>query len=212
MDFMQENCLLNVLYTCDDIKRHKQIQVGAFRFALGELLGAQAVGRIPGADFVVPVPQSGLYYAMGLAKALHIPYLQAIVKENPLMRTFKEQPHRRETLVDGQLMIMPSLLEGKDVIVVDEAIFTGVALRVICGKLKDSGVRKIFLCIPTPPCRRPCGQLPKGELLAAQMPLDEMAAYFGADGVIFQSEENFRMMMAQYETLSIRCFLAQTQE
>ena len=203
-----KTCALSVIYTCNAIESKDQVPVGRFRLELGEALGEDKKHLIPPADCVVPIPQSGMYYAMGLAKVIKVPYLQAIVKWNEHERTLsKEQDVRKNTMTKG-LLLIPQFLEGRRVIIVDEAIFTGLTIKLVCEKLREAGVKEIHICIPTAPCIHPCPALPKKDLISSQMSIPEMVEYFGADSLTFQSEEMFdRMMKLQQNDFCVDCFL-----
>ena len=59
------------------------------------------------------------------------------------------------------------LLKGKKVAVVDEAIFTGTTLKVVCEMLWSCGVERVYVCIPTPISKHMCQQYiqPERELI-----------------------------------------------
>ena len=74
--------------------------------------------------------------------------------------------------------------------IIDEAIFTGITLKVVCDMLKACSVGKMSIFIPTPLCRHRCAQYvqPDRMLLAEEMDKEDIKRYFGADELYFQSE------------------------
>lgn len=209
-----KTCALSVIYTCNAIESKDQVPVGRFRLELGEALGEEKKDLIPDADAVVPIPQSGLYYAMGLAKVIGIPYLQAIVKWNEKdkalskERTLSKDQDLRKATMTKELLLIPQFLDGRRVILVDEAIFTGLTIKLVCEKLRENGVKEIHICIPTAPCIHPCPALPKRDLISSNMSIEEMVEYFGADSLTFQSEKMFdTLMRKQYNNFCVDCFL-----
>ena len=103
--------------------------------------------------------------------------------------------------------LSPDLLKGKRVVLVDEAVFTGTTLRLVCEKLRTEGVASIYICIPTSPCVRPCPALPQTDLLAQRLSPDEMRQHFQADGLWFLDADTFRSHTAQFGPVCTRCFL-----
>ena len=145
---------------------------------LGDQLRAQRPDNL---DFVVPVPNSGLYYAMGLSHAAGIPYLQALVKPCGSKRTLPESDlEKRGQMIEQSITLLPNLIQGKRVVLVDEAIFTGTTLRLVCGKLRRCGAAGIYICIPTSPCVSPCPLLPQKSLLAQRLSPEELTKFIAA--------------------------------
>ena len=202
-------CALSVIYTCNAIETKDQVPVGRFRLELGEALGEDKKDTFPkDLDCVVPIPQSGMYYAMGLAKVIEVPYLQAIVKWDEKKRTLSTNQDMRKATMTKELILIPQFLEGRKIILVDEAIFTGLTIKLVCENLREHGVGEIHICIPTAPCIHPCPALPKRDLISSRMSIPEMVEYFGADSLTFQSEEVFdRHMKKQYQSFCVDCFL-----
>ena len=74
-------------------------------------------------------------------------------------------------------------LQGKQVVVVDEAIFMGTTLRIVCQMLREAGAAKAHIAIPTPMSNCRCAQyvLPAMPSLADSMPPSKILDYFGAE-------------------------------
>src|SRR5699024_1449616 len=121
-----------LLYTCSPAELEGKVQIGHFRYQLGKLLAETLKsGFSETLDYVVPIPNSGLYYAMGVAEALGVPYLQALIKRDGQRRSLQEQDMKvREQMIRENIALLPGLLEGKSVALVDEAIFTGITLKI----------------------------------------------------------------------------------
>lgn len=204
-----QNCALRLIYTCNPIDVEHGIHIGSFRHALGEELGRQVLPHLsPAPDYVVPVPNSGLYYAMGFSKATGIPYIQALVKIREGERTLAETDLvKRGKMIRRNLVLLPDVLRGKRVVLVDEAIFTGTTLRLVCEKLRGEGVASVSICIPTSPCVGDCPALPQKELLARRMSPGEMCRDFQADGLWFLESGAFRRHTSQFGAVCTRCFL-----
>ncbi len=184
--------------------------VGQYRYQLGKSLGT----CIPSAviheiDYVVPVPSSGLYYAMGLAEAIRVPYLQALVKSDSETRSFQiSDPGLRKKMIRDKIHAIPQLLCGKSLALVDEAVFTGVTLRIVCDMVRACGAKKIYICIPTPFEKKECRQYvqPERKLLAEEAGDQTLEAYFQADGVFFQSHNVFLESVGDIRGICSECF------
>lgn len=207
---LKETCGLRLLYTCSPIELEGRAQVGGFRYRLGRLLGDQVSIQLKDQlDYVVPIPNSGLYYAMGAAESLNVPYLQALVKRDGRQRTLWEPDQQmRERMILDNMMLLPGLLEGKRIALVDEAIFTGTTLRTVCHQLKRQGVANIHILIPTAPCASSCPYecLPQRDLLAQKMTLPEMKEYFGAASLTFLSYTDLCQFTDGFQRVCLNCF------
>lgn len=84
-------------------------------------------------------------------------------------------------------------LQGKQVVVVDEAIFMGTTLRIVCQMLREAGAAKAHIAIPTPMSNCRCAQyvLPAMPSLADSMPPSKMLDYFGADSLTYIPGQSF---------------------
>ena len=204
----KQNCAFRLIYTCSPVDVENGIHIGSYRYYLGTKLGDQLRAQLPdNLDFVVPVPNSGLYYAMGLSHAAGIPYLQALVKPCGSKRTLPESDLvKRGQMIEQSITLLPNLIQGKRVVLVDEAIFTGTTLRLVCGKLRRCGAAGIYICIPTSPCVSPCPLLPQKSLLAQRLSPEEMRRFFQADGLWFLDSDTFRSNTAQFGPVCTRCF------
>lgn len=87
------------------------------------------------------VPATGICYAEGLAKGLGKPMVNALEKlHRPNNRTLCfADVERRTGLIRDHLKLTGEDLQGKQVVVVDEAIFTGTDARIVCQMLREGG-------------------------------------------------------------------------
>lgn len=184
--------------------------VGQYRYRLGKSLGTCIpTAIIREIDYVVPVPSSGLYYAMGLAEEIRVPYLQALVKSDSETRSFQiSDPGLREKMIRDKIHAIPQLLSGKSLALVDEAVFTGVTLKIVCDMVRACGAKKIYICIPTPFEKKECRQYvqPERRLLSEEVGDQTLEAYFQADGIFFQSHRVFLESIADIQGICFECF------
>lgn len=182
----QMSCIFRLIYKSKPDESLYGVNVGSFRYHIGTLL-AKAVPEeyVKNSDCVVPVPNSGLYYAMGLAAATGKPYIQGLTKTDP-QRSFNiGKLEDRERVLEAKIVPIRELVAGKEILLVDEAIFTGTTLRVVCDMLKACGTKAIHICIPTPICYSRCQQYmqPNRAVLTEQVLPEELAEFFRVESV-----------------------------
>jgi amidophosphoribosyltransferase len=154
---------------------------------MGEQLALQAPVE---ADMVMGVPESGVPAAEGFARVSGIPYGQGLVKNRYIGRSFIAPSQAlRDSAVRMKLNPLRENIAGKRVIVIDDSIVRGTTQRQLVKMLREAGVAEVHLRITSPPVRWPCfygidtGN--RGELLAAQLTVDEIRDYFGADSLAY---------------------------
>lgn len=209
----QMHCVFRLIYKSSPASEELSRNVGAYRFHLGKLLASSVPkGVIEALDCVVPVPSSGMYYAMGLAAELGVPYIQGLLKPDSHIRSFQlaDLGLRMQTIRDKIIPII-ELIRGKNIVLVDEAIFTGVTLKVVCDMLKGCGVGKVYICIPTPLCSNHCQQYvqPERVLLSEELKAEEIKDYFGVEGVYFQDYDCFQETVSDQSHICYECFRSQ---
>ncbi len=108
-------------------------------------------------------------------------------------------------MIRDKICIIPELLHNKTIALVDEAIFTGTTLRVVCDMIKACGVKDIFILIPTPLSKSRCRQyvMPNREILSEKV--SDMEEYFGARKVIFQTEKEYGDVMKTIPNICYEC-------
>ncbi|MCI6086326.1 MAG: sugar nucleotide-binding protein [Selenomonas sp.] len=206
----QMHCVFRLIYKSRPYATELGQNVARYRYQLGCTLAQQLPPDITmRANCVMPVPNSGLYYAMGLASALHLPYIQGLVKPDSGVRSFQlaDIALRTQTIRE-KITPIAEMVKGRNILLVDEAIFTGVTLKVVCDMLKGCGAGKIYICIPTPICECHCHQYvqPERDLLFDVMEQGEIKDYFGATGVFFQDYDTFRDTLKHQSQICYECF------
>ena len=144
------------------------------------------------ADFVIPVPDSGVSAALGYAQESGIPFEMGIVRNHYVGRTFIEPTQaRRDMKVKLKLSPIGSLLSGKRVVVIDDSLVRGTTAKRIIRILKDAGVKEVHMCITSPtiehPCRYGIDTPSYEELISANKSVEEIREYIGADSLSFLS-------------------------
>lgn len=184
----QQSCSFELVYKQAPLSMVENVRVADFRIRLGRAL-ARNMDVIPDdIDYIVPVPESGLYYAMGFSEYSKIPYLQALIKQNRLKRSFQlASIEDREAVLKDNIVPIKELIEGKHVALIDEAIFTGITMRTLCDEVKACGALSVDVFIPTPVCATRCayGVQPHRAMLAESVPVDSMSEHFRIRSIHF---------------------------
>jgi amidophosphoribosyltransferase len=159
------------------------------RVRMGELLSEQA--PVEG-DLVIGVPESGIPAAEGYARASGIPYGQGLVKNRYIGRTFIAPTQELRALgVRMKLNPLRDSIEGNRLIVVDDSIVRGTTTRSMVKMLREAGAAEIHMRISSPPYRWPCfygmDTGTRGELLAANLTVDEIRDYLAVDSLSYLS-------------------------
>ena len=163
-----------------------------------ELLGRQ-LARECGvdADVVVPVPDSGVSAAIGYAAESGIPYQMGLIRNHYVGRTFIEPKQSiRDFGVKLKLNPVRHLIEGRRVVLVDDSLVRGTTSRKIVRMMRQARAREVHMRISCPPTISPCyygvDTPDKGELIAANQPLEEIRGYIEADSLAYLSMEGLK--------------------
>lgn len=183
--------------------------VYSVRKRLGEQLAIEH--PVKDADFVVPIPDSGMYAALGYAKKLSLPFEIGLIRNHYIGRTFI-QPTQfiRDFRVRVKLNPIRDILKGKKVVVVEDSIVRGTTSRNRIEVLREAGVKEIHLRISCPPIVSPCYygiDFPdKKELIAANKTVKEVADFIQVDSLEYLSLEGMLGVMKSGKDFCSACF------
>jgi amidophosphoribosyltransferase len=157
--------------------------------------GAQLAKEHPvEADVVVPVPDSGVFAALGYARESGIPYQFGLVRNHYVGRTFIEP---RQTIrnfgVKVKLNPVRELVAGKRVVLIDDSIVRGTTSKKIVRILKQFGAKEVHMRISSPPTTGPCyygiDTPQRRDLIASAQSVEEIRAFIEADSLGYLSED-----------------------
>jgi amidophosphoribosyltransferase len=146
------------------------------------------------ADVVVPVPDSGMYAALGYAEESKIPFALGLVRNHYVGRTFIEPKQAiRHFGVKVKLNPVREVVEGKRVILVDDSIVRGTTSRKIVRMLREAGAREVHVRVSSPPTVKSChygiDTPTRQELIAANKSVEEIRQFIEADTLGYLSAE-----------------------
>ncbi len=167
------------------------------------------------ADVVIPVPDSAVPAAIGFAEVSRIPFDNGFIKNRYIHRTFIRPAQRlRERDIDIKLNVLPSVLKGKRVIIVDDSIVRGTTAKKIIAKVRRAGAKKVYLLVSSPPVMYPdfygINTPDQSELIATRMKIRDIAKHIGADSVKYLSYRGLIQATGLSEELfNTSCFTGQ---
>jgi amidophosphoribosyltransferase len=92
-----------------------------------------------------------------------------------------------------KLNLIPELVKGKRVIIVDDSIVRGTTCKARVNNLKEAGAKEVHVLVSCPPHMNPCVygiDFPdRKKLMAANHSLEEICSYLNADSLGYLSME-----------------------
>ncbi len=157
--------------------------------------GAQLAREHPvDADVVIPVPDSGVFAALGYAQESGIPFEVGLVRNHYVGRTFIEPKQTiRNFGVKVKLNPIREIISGKRVILIDDSIVRGTTSKKIVRMLKQFGAKEVHMRVSSPPTTGPCyygiDTPQRRELIASSQSVEEIRRFIDADSLGYLSEE-----------------------
>ena len=205
----QGNCVFEHIY----FSRPDSILDGNLVYSTRMAMGAELAKEYPvQADVVIGVPDSATASAVGYSQESGIQFGEGLVKNRYVGRTFILPDQRlRELGVRRKLNILPQVLEGKRVVVVDDSIVRGTTTPHVVKLLRRGGAKEVHLRSCAPPIVSPChfgvDMATKDELLAANMSVDQIKEFIGADSLGYLSQEGLlRSVKGEKGKYCMGCF------
>ncbi|MFH1507107.1 MAG: amidophosphoribosyltransferase [Candidatus Omnitrophota bacterium] len=179
------------------------------RRALGENLAREYPVD---ADLVMPVPDSGIFAALGFARQSKIQFEMGMIRNHYIGRTFI-QPSQfiRDFRVKIKLNPVKDILKGKRVVVVEDSIVRGTTSRARVKNIRDAGARQVHMRVSCPPLKFPCFygiDFPtKKELIASKYSLEKIRDFIRLDSLEYLSLEGMlKSMQQKREEFCTACF------
>ncbi len=178
------------------------------RTELGRQLAIEHPAR---ADVVVPIPDSGVLAGIGYAEQSQLPLHLGFIRNHYVGRTFiMPSSDGRRTSADLKLSVVPEVVRGRRVVVIDDSIIRGNTCRKRMEALRMAGATEVHLRISCPPTRHPCYfgiDFPdRAELVASDRTVDEVRRLVGADSLGYLGLEGLQRSLAGPEAYCMGCF------
>jgi amidophosphoribosyltransferase len=137
------------------------VSVAQARLRMGQNL-AKSDPLLEDPDFkknaiVVPVPDSGRSAAVGYANEAQIPYIEGLMKNRYVWRTFIMPGQKnRKAAVQEKLNPIKSVVKDKNIILIDDSIVRGNTTKQIIKLIKNAGAISVNVRISCPPVISAC--------------------------------------------------------
>ena len=182
-------CVFEFVYLARPDSRLRGRTVHEARREMGRLLAAEHPAD---ADMVIAVPTTGHSAAQGFSEVSGMPYGDGLYKNNYVGRTFIQPSQSlRDLGVKLKLNPLPDSIRGKRLVVVDDSIVRGTTTKQIVQALREAGATEVHIRITCPPIQWPCFygiDMPtRQELIAADLTVEQIRSYVGADSLGYLS-------------------------
>jgi amidophosphoribosyltransferase len=159
------------------------------RKAIGQQL---AIESPVDADFVVPVPDSGVPAAIGYAQQSGVPFELGIIRSHYVGRTFiQPSDGARHSGVKRKHNANRGLVQGKRIVLIDDSIVRGTTSMKIVEMMREAGASEVHFRVASPPTAHSCfygvDTPERSKLLAARMDIEPMREFINADSLAFVS-------------------------
>jgi amidophosphoribosyltransferase len=186
------SCVFEFVYFARPDSRVFGGSVDRARRALGRQLAKEWPAK--GADLVFSVPDSSNSAALGFAEESKLPYELALIRNHYVGRTFIQPTQAgRDAKVKVKYNPVKEVLNGKNVVMVDDSIVRGTTTRGLVAMVRAAGAKTVHLRVSSPPVTGPCyygiDTPSREELIAAKMTQPEIAAHLGVDSLGYLSLE-----------------------
>ena len=184
-------CIFEYIY----FARPDSVVGGRTVYDIRKQMGIQLAREAPAnADVIVPIPDSGVPAAIGFSQESGVRFELGIIRNHYVGRTFIEPEQRiRQLGVKLKHSANASVIRGNSIVLVDDSVVRGTTSKKIVQLMYEAGAREVHMRISSPPITHPDFygiDTPRREdLLAANMDLEGMRQFMGADSLAFLSVE-----------------------
>lgn len=163
--------------------------VYSVRFDIGRTLARENPVDV---DIISPVPDSGTTSSIGYAFESGIPYIEALIKNRYVGRTFIMPEQRsRELSVKLKMNALKENVKGKRVLLIDDSIVRGTTSRRIVDLVRKAGAREVHFRVGSPPIISPCyfgiDMSTREELIASSKTIEDIRKTINADSLAYLS-------------------------
>lgn len=163
------------------------------------------------ADIVISVPDSGTAAAIGYSEAAGIPFMEGLVKNRYVGRTFIQPKQRmREIGVALKLNVLQDMVKDKRVVMVDDSIVRGTTSGNLVRMLKDAGALEVHFRVSSPPVQYPChfgiDTPSRDNLVGANYSVEQIRDRIEADSLGFLSIDGLIEAVGKDRSYCHACF------
>lgn len=215
----QRGCLFRMVYSVRPDMLVLGQNASEFRIGAGERLAQDS--PIPkDIDCIVPIPESGIYSATGFAAGCGKPLFFGIIRDYFTEKTlYSSTVEERNRALKKKLIVVESIVRGKNIVIVDEAIISGSTIGFVVNELRRCGAGNIHVRIPSPVMSHFCDgrvlpqknllykELAKGKHISKKEFEKALAEKFNVESFSFLSLDSFLDVGHREEQFCHSCFL-----
>lgn len=202
------HCVFEFIY----FARPDSVIDGKLVYKVRENIGRELAREHPvDADVVSPVPDSGITSAIGYARESGTKYLEGLMKNRYIGRTFiLPGQEMRETAVRLKMNAIQENIKGKSVVLVDDSIVRGTTSRRIIDMVRRAGASEIHARVGSPAIIAPCylgiDMATRQELIASYKTVKEVEGLINADSLGYLSIDGLmRALECDKSNMCIGC-------
>jgi len=202
------HCVFEYIY----FARPDSVIDGKLVYKMRERIGRELAREHPvEADIVSPVPDSGITSAIGYARESDTEYLEGLMKNRYIGRTFiLPGQEMRETAVRLKMNAIQDNIKGKRVVLVDDSIVRGTTSRRIIDMIRKAGASEIHARVGSPAIIAPCylgiDMATRQELIASYKTINEVESLINADSLGYLSIEGLmKALECEEKNMCIGC-------
>ncbi|WP_188071175.1 amidophosphoribosyltransferase [Sphingobium jiangsuense] len=199
-------CIFEHVY----FSRPDSIVDGSSVYSVRKEIGAQLALENPvDADYVIPVPDSGVPAAIGYAQQSGIPFELGIIRSHYIGRTFIQPGDKvRHLGVKLKHNANRALIDGKRIVLIDDSIVRGTTSLKIVQMMREAGAKEVHMRIASPPTRHSCfygvDTPERAKLLAHKLNIPGMRDFIQADSLAFLSIDGLYKALGEAKRADIR--------
>ncbi|MCP1469845.1 amidophosphoribosyltransferase [Sphingobium sp. OAS761] len=199
-------CIFEHVY----FSRPDSIVDGSSVYSVRKAIGAQlAIENPVDADYVIPVPDSGVPAAIGYAQESGIPFELGIIRSHYIGRTFIQPGDKvRHLGVKLKHNANRALIEGKRIVLIDDSIVRGTTSLKIVQMMHEAGAKEVHMRIASPPTKHSCfygvDTPERTKLLAHKLDIGGMQDFIHADSLAFISIDGLYKALGEAKRADIR--------
>ncbi|CAM5623520.1 Amidophosphoribosyltransferase OS=Sphingobium scionense OX=1404341 GN=purF PE=3 SV=1 [Sphingobium scionense] len=179
-------------------------------YSVRKAIGAQlAIENPVDADYVIPVPDSGVPAAIGYAQQSGIPFELGIIRSHYIGRTFIQPGDKvRHLGVKLKHNANRALIQGKRIVLIDDSIVRGTTSLKIVQMMREAGAAEVHMRIASPPTKHSCfygvDTPERTKLLAHKLDIGGMQDFIHADSLAFISIDGLYKALGEAKRADIR--------
>ena len=183
------HCIFEYIY----FARSDSIIDGALVYDVRRSIGASLVEEAPAdGDVVCTVPDSGTAYAVGYSEKSGISFVECLIKNRYMGRTFIMQTQeKRERSIRIKLNPISKHVQGRSIILIDDSIVRGTTSRRIVESMQNAGAVEVHMRIGSPIIKAPCyfgvDMQTHAELIGSSKDCDGICKQIGATSLHYAS-------------------------